>query len=172
MWEQGDLALATPIQPPTLPEVNTQDQALFTAGFLTPDGGTIALGDSLGYVQFREARTGRRYGPIIRHGSSVDDMAVSPDGQTALIVGGFTARLYDIPTGQPLGGKMGLFHNPTATKTNHRALTFDAEGQTAAIVSGSTAAVWDITPVAPTRGSSRITRAPAHLPSAPMERGC
>ena len=79
-------------------------------------------------------------------------MAVSPDGQTALVVGGFAARLYDIPTGQPLVGKMGLFHNPTAKKSSHRALTFDAKGQTVAIVSGSTAAVWDITPV---RSSAR-----------------
>ncbi len=143
----GRPSLPAPIVPPSLPEVKTQDQSVFSTGFLTPTAETIAMGDSVGHVQFRDATNGRLYGPIFRHGSTIDQMAVSPDGQTALIVGGFTARLYNIPSGQPLGGKMGLFQDLTTDSTTHRALTFNAEGRTVAIVSGCTAAVWDITPV-------------------------
>ena len=97
----GQPILSNPIRPPSLPEIKTPDQALFTVGFLTADGKTMALGDNLGYAQFRNTSEGELYAPIFRHGTAVDNMAVSPDGQTALIVGGFTGRLTISPPANP-----------------------------------------------------------------------
>ena len=145
--------LANPIMPPTTPEVKTPDPALFAAGLFTPDGRTIAVGDSQGYAQLRSATTGRLLAPIFRHGTSVENIAISPDGQTALIVGGFTARLYDIPTGQPLAGKMELPQDLTKSGSLHRDVAFGDEGRIVTILSGHTVSVWDITQV---RGGPRV----------------
>src|SRR5262249_30375580 len=66
---------------------------------LTPDGGTLALGDDAGRVRLWDAATGREEAAFAAHGAPVSALAVSPDG-TALATGSedTTAKVWDLAT--------------------------------------------------------------------------
>jgi WD40 repeat protein len=64
----------------------------------TPDGATIVTASSQGFSAFLwDAGTGQRLGTPLWHQESLDDLAISPDGQTVLTGGGDgTVRLWQI----------------------------------------------------------------------------
>jgi WD40 repeat protein len=119
---------------------------------LSPDQGTLVLGDVYGNVGFFDARTGRLLAPVVpAHGSysSVQALAFSSDGTTMVSIGrgeGSTAEpdprrsliVWDArahrPRGAPLTG-----HQRFVT-----ALALDRAGHLAVTGSGPEVFIWDV----------------------------
>lgn len=76
-----------------------------------PTGQWLYLADTRGRVGKLEARTGKRVGEFVAHGSAIYCLAMSPDGKR-LATGSYdsTARLWDLTTQKPIGLTM---HHPS-----------------------------------------------------------
>jgi WD40 repeat protein len=175
-WRDGKLSVtrwdgAGRLQP-ALPAVEIPadvDWQRLTAA-LSPDQGTLVVGDSGGVVRFFDARTGQPLGPAVpAHGSEVKGFAFSNDGKTMVSVSlgeppnaqPDTRRsviVWDAPAHRPRGAPLGE-HPYYVT-----GLALDRTGGRAVTGSGPDVFVWDI-------GERRLLRRiTGHVPG-PRSRG-
>jgi WD40 repeat protein len=155
-WRGGRLSLTrwdgTGRLLPALPSIDIPSRGDWQhlAAALSPDQGTLVVGDDDGVVRFFDARTGRELGPALAaHGGPVEGFAFSSDGNTmvsasvgegstaepdprrSLVVWGARSHL---PRGAPLTG-----HQTFVT-----ALALDRTGRRAVTGSGPEVFVWDL----------------------------
>jgi WD40 repeat protein len=155
IWRDGRLSVtrwdgAGRLQP-ALPAVDIPadvDGQRLTAA-LSPDQGTLVVGDSRGVVRFFDARTGRPLGPAVAaHGSEVKGFAFSNDGKIMVSVSlgeppnaqPDTRRsviVWDAPAHRPQGVPLG--EHPTYVT----GLAVDRTGGRAITGSGPDVFVWD-----------------------------
>ncbi|MFE2988625.1 trypsin-like peptidase domain-containing protein [Streptomyces sp. NPDC059262] len=105
----------------------------------SPDGRTVAAGESSGTVRLWDVATGKKHGTLNGQGSSVYDVRFSPDGQTvATGEDSGTVRLWDVATGK----KHGTLNGQGSSVYDVR---FSPDGQTVATGEDSgTVRLWDV----------------------------
>jgi WD40 repeat protein len=155
------------LQPPLAAiDVGSGEQYERLTTALSPDQGTLAVGDGSGNVGFFDAPTGRLLAPVVpAHGSfsSVQALAFSSDGKAMVSIGlgeGTTAQpdprrsliVWDVRARRPRGDPL------TGHQTFVTALALDRSGGRAVTGSGPEVFIWDI------RAGRLLRRMKGHAP--------
>jgi WD40 repeat protein len=153
------------LQPPLAAiNVGTGDEYSRLTAAISPDQGTLAIGDDSGNVGFFDTQTGQPLSPVVSaHGSQVMGLAFSADGSTMVSIGygeGSTAEpdprrsliVWDVRTHRPRGAPL------TGHETFVAALALDRSGGLAVTGSGPEVFVWDI------RAGRLLHRMKGHAP--------
>jgi WD40 repeat protein/serine/threonine protein kinase len=127
--------------------------AILTLAF-SPDGKTLASGDSLGIVKLWDVASGAECATLVRGSSGGGELAFSPDGKILAYsgggAGGATVTLWEVATGRQLTGLEG----------SGSSLSFSPDGKTLAMATDETVRLWDV--------ASRQQRGTLRAPPGPV----